>query len=194
MKYLIIGLGNPGSEYANTRHNVGFKVLDSMVEGKESAAFKTERLGDVAHLRVKNKMLTLLKPSTYMNLSGRAVAYWMQKENIPIENILVVVDDIAFDFGVLRMRSKGSDGGHNGLKNICEVLGGQNYARLRVGVGGEFSRGQQIDYVLGEWNEQERAKLPEVLKDSVTGIENFVLLGTERAMNIVNTRKGTSKN
>ncbi|MFI3299034.1 MAG: aminoacyl-tRNA hydrolase [Rikenellaceae bacterium] len=194
MKYLIVGLGNPGSEYANTRHNVGFKVLDSMVEGKESAAFKTERLGDVAHLRVKNKMLTLLKPSTYMNLSGRAVAYWMQKENIPIENILVVVDDIAFDFGVLRMRSKGSDGGHNGLKNICEVLGGQNYARLRVGVGGEFSRGQQIDYVLGEWNEEERAKLPEVLKESVTGIENFVLLGTERAMNIVNTRKGTSKN
>ncbi len=187
MKYLIVGLGNPGSEYANTRHNVGFKVLDYLAG--ESVSFKTERLGDVAQMRVKNKMLTLLKPSTYMNLSGRAVAYWMQKENIPRENVLVVVDDIAFDFGVLRMRSKGSDGGHNGLKNICEVLGGQNYSRLRVGVGGEFGIGGQIDYVLGEWSEEEREKLPEVCKNAAQGVKDFVLVGVDRAMNTVNTKK-----
>ncbi len=193
MKYLIVGLGNPGREYAETRHNVGFKVLDAFVAKKGGDAadirFKTDRLGDVTSVRVKNKMLTLLKPSTYMNLSGKAVAYWMQKENIPIENVLIVVDDIAFDFGVLRMRSKGSDGGHNGLKDICTVLGSQNYSRLRVGVGGDFSRGQQIDYVLGEWSEAEKEKMGEVTDDAIKAIENFALMGVDKAMNIVNTKK-----
>ncbi len=189
MKYLIVGLGNPGREYENTRHNVGFKVLDALVAKKEGAAFSPERLGDVAHVRVKNKMLTLLKPSTYMNLSGKAVAYWMQKEGIELDHVLVVVDDITFDMGVLRMRAKGSDGGHNGLKDICAVLGTPNYARLRVGVGGDFARGAQIDYVLGEWRDEDKAKMPEVMDNSVKAIENFVLMGVARAMNIANTKK-----
>lgn len=189
MKYLIVGLGNPGREYENTRHNVGFKALDALVAKKEGVVFKTERLGDVAQMRLKNKMLTLLKPSTYMNLSGKAVAYWMQKEGIEVDKVLVVVDDIAIDMGVLRMKTKGSDGGHNGLKDINAVLGTQAYARLRVGVGGNFSRGQQIDYVLGEWSDEDKAKMPEVMADVVSAIENFVLMGAARAMNIANTKK-----
>ncbi len=189
MKYLIVGLGNPGREYENTRHNVGFKSLDALVAKRDGVVFKTERLGDVAHIRVKNKMLTLLKPSTYMNLSGKAVAYWMQKEGIEIDKVLVVVDDIAIDLGVLRMKTKGSDGGHNGLKDINAVLGTQAYARLRVGVGGDFARGQQIDYVLGEWSEEDKEKMPEVMTDVVSAIENFVLMGAARAMNIANTKK-----
>lgn len=193
MKYLIVGLGNPGREYAETRHNIGFKVLDALVESKGGEAadirFKTDRLGDVTRVRVKNKMLTLLKPSTYMNLSGKAVAYWMQKENIPLENVLIVVDDIAFNFGVLRMRKKGSDGGHNGLKDICAVLGTANYSRMRIGVGGDFARGMQIDYVLGEWNEEEREKMGATLESAIKGIENFVLMGIDRAMNVVNTKE-----
>lgn len=188
MKYLIVGLGNPGREYENTRHNVGFKALDALIAKKEGAAFKTDRLGDVAQIRVKNKLLTLLKPSTYMNLSGKAVAYWMQKEGITADKVLVIVDDIAFDMGVIRMRAKGSDGGHNGLKDIAKVLGSEAYARLRVGVGGDFSRGAQIDYVLGEWSAEEVDKLPEVLKRVVTAVENFALMGVARAMNIANTK------
>ncbi|MFI3288045.1 MAG: aminoacyl-tRNA hydrolase [Rikenellaceae bacterium] len=189
MKYLIVGLGNPGREYENTRHNVGFKSLDALVAKREGVAFKTERLGDVAHIRVKNKLLTLLKPSTYMNLSGKAVAYWMQKEGIELDKVLVVVDDIAIDLGVLRMKTKGSDGGHNGLKDINAVLGTQAYARLRVGVGGDFARGGQIDYVLGEWSEEDNEKIPEVMTDVVSAVENFVLMGAARAMNIANTKK-----
>lgn len=191
MKYLIVGLGNPGVEYELTRHNVGFLAMDRILDkcGKDDQkCWSTERLGDVARVRVKNKILTLLKPSTFMNLSGKAVAYWMQQEGIPLENVLVVVDDIAIDFGVLRLKGKGSDGGHNGLKDICKVLGTQSYSRLRVGVGGDFGRGQQVDYVLGEWGEGERAELPEVLDRVVCGVEAFVLAGLQRAMNSVNTK------
>ncbi len=187
MKYLIVGLGNPGKEYENTRHNIGFKVVDRIAASKD-AVFATGRLGDVARVRVKNKMLTLLKPSTYMNLSGRAVAYWMEKEGVSLDNVLVVVDDIAFDFGVIRMRAKGSDGGHNGLKDIAAVCGSEAYARLRLGVGGEFSRGTQVDYVLGEWNEQEVGGLDDLLSRAQRAVEDFALMGVARAMNIVNTK------
>lgn len=193
MKYLVVGLGNIGAEYAATRHNVGFMVVDALVARKSSEAsttsFRTDRLGDVATVKVKGHTLILLKPSTYMNLSGRAVAYWMQKEKIEPQNLLIVVDDIAFDFGTLRMRAKGSDGGHNGLKSINSSLSTDTYPRLRVGVGGDFPRGHQVDYVLGEWSEEERAKMPEVLTEACDGIELFVLQGTERAMNIINTKK-----
>ncbi len=189
MKYLIVGLGNPGREYEETRHNIGFKVLDGIVAEQNDVVFKTERLGDVATIRVKNKLLTLLKPSTYMNLSGRAVDYWMKKEGITLDNVLIVVDDIAIDLGVLRMKTKGSDGGHNGLKDINAVLGTQSYARLRVGVGGDFPKGAQIDYVLGEFSTQEKELMPEVIADSISAIKNFVLMGAARAMNIANTKK-----
>lgn len=193
MKYLVVGLGNIGAEYAATRHNVGFLVVDALVARKSGEAsttqFKTDRLGDVAQIKVKGHTLILLKPSTYMNLSGRAVAYWMQKEKIDPANLLIVVDDIAFDFGILRMRAKGSDGGHNGLKSINGVLGTDVYTRLRVGVGGGFARGHQVDYVLGEWTAEEREKLPEILASACDGVELYALQGTERAMNIVNTKK-----
>lgn len=140
MKYLIVGLGNIGAEYRDTRHNIGFKVLDAFAEAS-NIVFSTQRYGDVAQVRVKNKILVLLKPSTYMNLSGEAVRYWMNKENIPLENVLIIVDDIALPFGAIRIKGKGSDGGHNGLKNIAALLGTQNYARIRFGVGNEFVRG-----------------------------------------------------
>ncbi len=189
MKYLIVGLGNPGREYEETRHNIGFKVLDGLISEYEDINFKADRLGDVATVRVKNRLLTLLKPSTYMNLSGRAVDYWMKKEGIEIENVLVVVDDIAIDLGTLRMKTKGSDGGHNGLKDINAVLGTQSYARLRVGVGGDFPKGAQIDYVLGEFTSEEKELMPEVIADSISAIKNFALMGAARAMNIANTKK-----
>ena len=148
MKYLIVGLGNIGAEYAGTRHNIGFKVLDALAEAS-NAVFTTARYGDVAELKHKGRTLILLKPSTYMNLSGKAVRYWMEAEKIAPENLLVVSDDIALPFGTLRMRPRGSAGGHNGLKNIAELLGTEDYARMRFGVGGDFPRGHQVDYVLG---------------------------------------------
>lgn len=192
MKYLVVGLGNPGREYAQTRHNIGFKVLDALAAAS-GTFFSTDRLGDVATVKVKGRTLVLLKPSTFMNLSGRAVAYWLQKEKIGIENLLVVSDDIALPFGTLRLRKSGSDGGHNGLKDIAAVLNTTAYARLRLGVGGDFSRGHQVDYVLGEWNEEEVAGLAEFLKMAGSGIEQTVLVGVERAMNAVNTKKDGSK-
>ena len=188
MKFLVVGLGNPGREYAETRHNIGFKVLDTLAAAS-GTFFSTDRLGDVATVKVKGRTLVLLKPSTFMNLSGRAVAYWLQKEKIPVENLLVVSDDIALPFGTLRMRASGSDGGHNGLKDIAAVLGTQGYARLRVGVGGDFARGYQVDYVLGEWSDEENAQLPEILKSAASAIEQFALVGVARAMNAVNTKK-----
>ena len=148
MKYLIVGLGNIGAEYAGTRHNIGFKVLDALAEAS-NAVFTTARYGDVAELKHKGRTLILLKPSTYMNLSGKAVRYWMEAEKIAPENLLVVSDDIALPFGTLRMRPRGSAGGHNGLKNIAELLGTEDYARMRFGVGGDFPKGHQVDYVLG---------------------------------------------
>lgn len=182
MKYLIVGLGNIGAEYAGTRHNIGFKVLDALAEAS-NAVFTTARYGDVAELKHKGRTLILLKPSTYMNLSGKAVRYWMEAEKIAPENLLVVSDDIALPFGTLRMRPRGSAGGHNGLKNIAELLGTEDYARMRFGVGGDFPKGHQVDYVLGEWSDEERKALPERLKVFGDAILSFTTIGLERTMN-----------
>ena len=188
MKYLIVGLGNIGTEYAETRHNIGFKVVDALAS-TVGATFSADRYGAVATFRHRGQEIVLLKPSTYMNLSGKAVRYWMQKERIPIEHVFVVVDDIALPFGSLRIRKSGSDGGHNGLKNIAECLGGQNYARLRFGVGGDFPRGAQVDYVLGEWTAEEKVQLPEGLDTAGKAVLSFVTEGPDRAMNRYNSKK-----
>lgn len=187
MKYLIVGLGNIGAEYAETRHNIGFKVLDALA-GASDTFFTTGRYGDRATLRHKGHSLLLLKPSTYMNLSGKAVRYWMDAEHIASENLLVVSDDIALPFGTLRLRPKGSAGGHNGLKNIAELLGTEEFVRMRFGVGGDFPRGHQVDYVLGEWTEEERAALPERLKLFGDAILSFASIGLERTMNLFNKK------
>ena len=181
MKYLIVGLGNPGSKYENTRHNVGFKVLDEFAVQRDGK-FETERLADVARVKFKGRVIVLIKPTTFMNLSGKAVNYWMQTEKIPLENVLVVTDDIALPFGKLRMKGKGSDGGHNGLKDIHATLGNTNYARLRFGVGAEFSSGRQSDYVLGEWSKEEGLSLPERLSTSTEFIKGFTTMGLNRTM------------
>lgn len=181
MKYLIVGLGNIGSEYADTRHNVGFMILDAFAEAS-NISFSTERYGDVAHARLKNKQLVLLKPSTYMNLSGNAVRYWQQKENIPLENILVIVDDIALPFGAIRMKQRGSDAGHNGLKNIAQMLGTDAYPRLRFGIGNDYARGCQIDYVLGAFTPEEKKLLPERINVAIDAMKEFVLAGIQNAM------------
>ncbi|MBQ1988122.1 MAG: aminoacyl-tRNA hydrolase [Muribaculaceae bacterium] len=182
MKYLIVGLGNIGPEYRNTRHNIGFKVLDAFAE-VSNISFSTQRYGDIAQVRVKNNVLVLLKPSTYMNLSGEAVRYWMNKENIPLENVLVIVDDIALPFGAIRIKGKGSDGGHNGLKNIAAMIGTQNYARIRFGLGNDFPKGAQIDYVLGNFTEEQEKLMPERLKIAIDAIKAFCLSGLTFAMN-----------
>ncbi|MDE5945519.1 MAG: aminoacyl-tRNA hydrolase [Rikenella sp.] len=188
MKFLIVGLGNIGPEYAETRHNIGFKTVDALAE-QVGAAFGADRYGAVATCRYRGNELILLKPSTYMNLSGKAVRYWMQKERIPIERVFVAVDDIALPFSTLRIRKGGSDGGHNGLKSIAECLGGQNYARLRFGIGGDFPRGAQVDYVLGEWTQDEKSRLPEALQTAVDALLACVVEGPDRAMNRFNTKK-----
>lgn len=187
MKYLIVGLGNIGAEYAETRHNIGFKVLDALAEASNTV-FTSARYGAVAEMRHKGRTLVLLKPSTYMNLSGKAVRYWLEQEKIPRENLLVVSDDIALPFGTLRMRPKGSAGGHNGLKNIAELLGSEEYARMRFGVGGDFARGHQVDYVLGEWTDDERRALPERLKLFGDAVRSFATIGCERTMNLYNKK------
>lgn len=190
MKYLIVGLGNIGTEYAGTRHNIGFEVLDALIQsGASNAVFSADRYGAVATLRHRGQEVILLKPSTYMNLSGKAVRYWMQKEKVPVENVFVVVDDIALPFGTIRIRKSGSDGGHNGLKHINEVLGHQNYARLRFGIGGDFPKGMQVDYVLGRWSPQERTGMPALLTAAGEAVLSFVAVGIERTMNLFNTRK-----
>lgn len=181
MKYLIVGLGNIGAEYVGTRHNIGFKVLDAFAEAS-NISFSTERYGDVAHMRLKNKQLVLLKPSTYMNLSGNAVRYWLQKEGIPQEDLLVIVDDIALPFGAIRIKERGSDAGHNGLKNIAQLLGNTNYARLRFGVGNDFPRGCQIDYVLGPFTPEQQKELPERVDVACEAIRDYVLAGAQSAM------------
>lgn len=188
MKYLIAGLGNIGAEYKETRHNIGFKVVEKWA-AENGIPFESKRYGSVAEVRFKGRTFVLLKPSTYMNLSGKAVKYWMDKENIPVENMLAVVDDIALPFGTIRMRLKGSDGGHNGLKDIAHVLGHGNYARLRFGIGGDFPKGFQVDYVLGEWSSDEQKELPFLIDEAVDAIKAFATVGPERAMNVVNTRK-----
>lgn len=187
MKYLIVGLGNIGTEYAETRHNIGFNVLDALA-GASNAVFTTVRYGDVAHIKHKGRTLVLLKPSTYMNLSGKAVRYWMEAEKIAPENLLIVSDDIALPFGTLRLRPKGSAGGHNGLKNIAELLGTEEFARLRFGVGGDFPKGHQVEYVLGAWSEEERKALPERLKVFGDAILSFTTIGMERTMNLFNKK------
>ncbi|MFI3277827.1 MAG: aminoacyl-tRNA hydrolase [Rikenellaceae bacterium] len=187
MKYLVVGLGNIGSEYAQTRHNIGFKVLDALAEAS-NISFRGERYGAVAELRHKGRQITLLKPATYMNLSGKAVRYWLEALKIPKENLLVISDDIALPYGTLRMRPKGSAGGHNGLKNITELTGGDNYARIRFGVGGDFARGAQIDYVLGEWSAEELEKMPERLKLFSDAILSFTCAGVALTMNAFNNK------
>ncbi len=187
MKYLVVGLGNIGNEYARTRHNVGFAVLDALARAS-NVVFSSERYGAVAQMRVKGRTMVLLKPSTYMNLSGKAVSYWLQKERIGVENMLVVVDDIALPFGTLRLRGRGSDGGHNGLKDINAVLGTDAYARLRVGIGGDFPRGMQVDYVLGEWTLQEQEALPAILESAGEAACSFAMQGLERTMNLYNKK------
>ena len=181
MKYLIVGLGNIGDEYRNTRHNIGFKVLDAFAEAS-NISFSTERYGDVARMRLKNKQLVLLKPSTYMNLSGNAVRYWKDKENIAVDHILVVVDDLALPFGAIRLKPSGSDAGHNGLKNIAEMLGTQAYPRLRFGIGNDFPRGGQIDYVLGNFTLDQRQQLPTRIDVAIDAIKAFCLSGMQFAM------------
>lgn len=187
MKYLIVGLGNIGAEYAGTRHNIGFDVLDALA-GASNTVFTTQRYGDVAEVKHKGRTLILLKPSTYMNLSGKAVRYWMDTEKIDPANLLVVSDDIALPFGTLRMRPKGSAGGHNGLKSISELLGTEEYARIRFGVGGDFPRGHQVEYVLGGWSDEELKTMPERLKVFGEAILSFSTIGMERTMNLFNKK------
>ena len=185
MKYLIIGLGNPGAEYENTRHNIGFKVLDALVSASNTS-FTTDRYADVAEVKFKGRNLVLIKPNTFMNLSGKAVNYWMQNTKIDIENMLVITDDISLPFGVLRMRKKGSDGGHNGLKNIQAVLGNSNYPRLRFGVGDDFSRGKQVEYVLDDFLDEDYTTMNNRMEMAVKMIQAFATVGIEYAMSDFN--------
>ncbi|MGB2087439.1 peptidyl-tRNA hydrolase, PTH1 family [Psychroflexus salarius] len=184
-KFLIAGLGNIGAEYEFTRHNVGFEVLNLLAHQYE-LQYETKRLGDVAVYKFKGRQFILLKPNTYMNLSGKAIKYWLTKENIPIENLLVITDDLNLNFGTLRLKGKGSDGGHNGLKNIQLSLNTQKYARLRFGVGDEFSKGQQVNYVLGKWSEDEQKNLNERLEKCVEIIKSFGTAGLALTMNQFN--------
>ena len=184
-KFLVVGLGNIGSEYAETRHNIGFKILDALA-ASEDVTFETVKLGDVGLLKVKGKSVLCLKPSTYMNLSGKALKYWMDKEKIPLENVLVITDDINLPFGSIRLKTKGSDGGHNGLKNIQNILQSSVYNRFRFGVGADFGKGRQVDYVLGEWNTEEKEQLEERLQRASALIKSFVLAGVKNTMNQFN--------
>ncbi|GHT47724.1 peptidyl-tRNA hydrolase [Bacteroidia bacterium] len=187
MKYLITGLGNIGREYEDTRHNIGFRILDAFAKAS-NVVFADKRYGAVAEMRLKNQQLVLLKPSTYMNLSGNAVRYWMQQENIPLENLLVLVDDLALPFGVLRLKPKGSDAGHNGLKHIQEILGTNQYNRLRFGIGNNFLPGQQIDYVLSSFLDEEKKLLPERIERAEEMIKSFCLAGVEITMTQFNNK------
>ena len=185
MKYLLVGLGNIGPEYKDTRHNIGFQVLDALA-GASNAVFEGKRYGDVSEIRIKGRPVILLKPNTYMNLSGSAVAYWVNKEKIALEDIMVVADDLALPFGSLRIRGKGGAGGHNGLKDIIEKLGTEEFARLRCGIGNDFARGGQVDYVLGEWSEEERELMPKLKDTTVEILRSFVFQGLARTMNTFN--------
>lgn len=183
MKFLLVGLGNPGPKYEDTRHNVGFRVLERLSED-----WKEETHGHLSRIKHRGKQVILLKPTTYMNLSGKAVRYWLQKESIPKKNLLVVMDDLHLDFGRLRLRGKGSDAGHNGLKDIDKLTGGNNYARLRIGIGSDFHPGQQADYVLSEWTADERAELPKVLETAAEAALSFCAHGLSNTMNKYNTK------
>lgn len=184
-KFLIVGLGNIGPKYHNTRHNIGFKILDFLAQ-QESLSFSPNKLGDVANYKFKGRTFILLKPSTYMNLSGKAVNYWLQKEKVPLEHLLIVTDDLNLPFGTLRLKTKGSDGGHNGLKDIQAHLNTTKYNRFRFGISNEYSKGRQIDYVLGEWDSDEESKMEERLKKSVEVIKSFGAAGVNNTMNVYN--------
>jgi len=184
-KFLIAGLGNIGAEYAHTRHNIGFDVLDYFV-AKHGGSFHTDRLADVAQLRFRGKSLICIKPSTYMNLSGRALKYWMDKENIPLSNILVIVDELAIPLSKLKLKSKGGNAGHNGLKSLEEYLGTTEYPRLRFGIGNGFPKGAQVDYVLGKWSEEEKPVVRRKIEKCSEAIESYVVAGLELTMNTLN--------
>ena len=184
-KYLIVGLGNIGAEYVNTRHNIGFKIVDFLAK-KEGVSFETVKLGTLAQYKFKGRTFLLHKPNTYMNLSGKAVHYWMEKEKIPLENVLIIADDLNLSFGSIRIRPKGSDGGHNGLKNVNLVLNTQNYARFRFGISDEFKKGKQVDYVLGDWDDAEKTALPERLELASEIIKSFGTAGLENTMTAYN--------
>ena len=188
MNYLVVGLGNIGSEYAGTRHNVGFMILDAWAKAS-NIVFRTERYGDVAEVSFKGRNITLLKPSTYMNLSGNAVRYWVTKLKLPLENLIVICDDLNLPFGTLRMRKKGSDGGHNGLKNIQELIGTQEYPRIRIGIGNNFQKGGQVNFVIGEMSDEEKNAMPEICDQVINGVKAFTTIGIDRAMNSFNTAK-----
>ena len=187
MEYLIAGLGNIGSEYASTRHNMGFMVLDAWAQAS-NVLFRTDRYGSVAEVSFKGRWFVLLKPSTYMNLSGKAVRYWMQQLNIPLENLIVISDDLNLPFGTIRMRANGSSGGHNGLENITECLESEQWARIRVGIGNEFSRGGQVDYVLGDLSPEEKSQVPDLAARIIQGCKDFSTIGVQRAMSALNTK------
>lgn len=185
MKFLVVGLGNPGAEYALTRHNIGFEVLDHWVARSE-AKFSLDRLGFVCRIKVRGKLVILLKPNTFMNLSGKAVKYWLQHENIPLNNLLVVTDDLALPVGAIRIRLKGSDGGHNGLKSINESLNTNDYARLRFGIGNDFPKGHQADYVLEAWTQEQMPIIEQKTKTAVEAVTQFIAAGPVFAMNQFN--------
>jgi PTH1 family peptidyl-tRNA hydrolase len=185
MKYLIVGLGNPGGKYADTRHNIGFDVLDALIKDSESS-FETERYADRAEIKFKGRKLVLIKPNTFMNLSGKAVHFWLQKEKIPMSNLLVISDDLALPFGTLRLKGKGSAGGHNGLKDIEAVLKTVNYSRLRFGIGSDYARGKQADFVLGPWSLEEQNNLSERITQSKKFVFSFITIGLNMTMSALN--------
>lgn len=187
MNYLVVGLGNIGPEYENTRHNMGFIVLDAWSKASNTV-FSSDRYGSTAEISHRGHKLLLLKPSTFMNLSGKAVRYWMQEKKIPIERVIIICDDLNLPFGTVRMRAGGSDGGHNGLKNIAEMLGSQGYARIRLGIGNDYSHGEQIDFVLGKLSDEQLKQMEEISVKVIEGVKLFATDGVSRAMNVVNTK------
>lgn len=187
MKFLIVGLGNIGEEYAGTRHNIGFDVVDQLAKRAEGQ-FESGRYADFCTIRNKGKQILLVKPSTYMNLSGKAVNYWMQKEKITLDKVMIITDDIALPLGVIRIRAKGSDGGHNGLKHIIETLQSQEFIRMRFGVGNDFTKGAQVEHVLGKWKSEEQEVLKQTIQKATEAVLSFTHLGIERTMNLYNTK------
>lgn len=185
MKYLIVGLGNMGSDYDGTRHNIGFDVVDQICKSLEGS-WRLDTHGDLAEVKYKGRTLILLKPNTYMNLSGKAVRYWLQKEKIQPENLMIITDDLNLDFGKTRIRPSGSDGGHNGLKSIQELLATTTYPRLRMGIGSTFSKGKQVNFVLGKWSNDEAAELPNIIERAAEAVKTFASIGIDRAMNLYN--------
>ena len=187
MKYLIAGLGNVGADYEGTRHNIGFDVSDALAS-EMGVAFDLDHLAWKAEFKYKSRTFILIKPTTYVNLSGKAVRYWLQKQNIPAENLLTVLDDLNLDFGKQRIRPNGSDGGHNGLKDIDRILGNNNYARLRIGIGDNFNKGRQIDFVIGKWSRQEKEQLPEIIQRAAETVKAFGTIGLAFTMNQFNKK------